>query len=259
MSVSQSDFRAALLDPARPVPEGLRDGAGQPAGRRFSVYRNNVAVSLTEALASGFPALHELLGEANFQSVMGVFLRAHPPQSPVMIHYGAALPAFLEAFAPLAHLPYLADVARLELALRRAYHAADAPPIDPAALGALAPDALAETRLQLAPAVRVLRSRHPVFSVWTYTLHPPAPPPRPGAEAVLVARPGFEAVARLLPPGGATLLLGLVEGATLGAAIARAEAAVAGFDPAPVLALLFELEAITGMKTASGKTEGPDG
>ena len=42
---------------------GVSAGAGRPAGRRYAVYLNNVAVSLTEALATGFPAVAALLGE----------------------------------------------------------------------------------------------------------------------------------------------------------------------------------------------------
>ncbi len=61
----QSAFRAAILDADRPAPPDLQDGLGRPAKRRFNVYRNNVAVSLTEALEAGFPAVARLLGEEN--------------------------------------------------------------------------------------------------------------------------------------------------------------------------------------------------
>ena len=60
-----TEFSVALLDPTQPVPEGLFDGDERPAGRRFDVYRNNVVVSLGEAILTGFPILTKLLGEAN--------------------------------------------------------------------------------------------------------------------------------------------------------------------------------------------------
>ncbi len=51
----QTAMRAAILDPAKPAPPGLTDGAGRTTQRRFGVYRNNVAMSLIEALAGGVP------------------------------------------------------------------------------------------------------------------------------------------------------------------------------------------------------------
>ena len=46
----EADFKTALFDPAVMPPAGLSDPAGRPAGKRFDIYRNNVVVSLTEAL-----------------------------------------------------------------------------------------------------------------------------------------------------------------------------------------------------------------
>ena len=75
MKVSQSAFTAAMMDPAAARPAGVRDQNDAPAGRRFDVYRNNVAVSLTDALATGFPVVAKLLGDVTFKNISGVYLR----------------------------------------------------------------------------------------------------------------------------------------------------------------------------------------
>ena len=93
-------FLPALLDPKSTVPVGLTDAAGHAAGSRFDVYRNNVSVSLTEALATGFPVIEKLVGEAFFTAMAGVFLRAHPPRSPVLARWGDAFPGTNQTFTP---------------------------------------------------------------------------------------------------------------------------------------------------------------
>ena len=44
------DFAQALLAPEAPSPASTRDPCGGAAGVRFDVYRNNVTVSLIEAM-----------------------------------------------------------------------------------------------------------------------------------------------------------------------------------------------------------------
>ena len=63
MTVSQTAFRHGLLDPALPAPDGLVNPDGAPATKRFDVYRNNVAVSLSDALESAFPVIRKLVGD----------------------------------------------------------------------------------------------------------------------------------------------------------------------------------------------------
>lgn len=200
MNVGQDLFRAALLDGARPVPEGLCDGLGRAAGRRFNVYRNNVAVALTEALSTGFPVIAKLLGKANMDGLAGLFLRRHPPASPVMMLYGDGFPAFLASQPQLDRFGYLPDVARLELALRQSYHAADTDPFDPQALAALSPDDLIACQLILAPSVRLIRSDWPIHDIWRMNTEDGAPKPRAQAQDVVITRPEFDPVPHLLPP-----------------------------------------------------------
>jgi hypothetical protein len=246
MRVSQSAFRAALLDPEAAVPEGLRDPAGRPAGRRFDVYRNNVVASLAAALETGFPALRALLGAESFRGLAIAYARAHPPRSPLMMHMGDALPAFLEGFGPLRRFAHLPDLARLELAIRESYHAADAEPVDAAALGRTPPEALAGLRLTLAPALRLVASRHPVGALRRAALEG-GPRPAPGPETALVTRPGYDPQVRALGAADAAFVAALSAGAALGDAAGQAAAADPAFTPAAALSALLEGGAIVSI------------
>lgn len=247
MSVTQADFTRAMMDAGQAVPDGLTDHLARSAGRRFSVYRNNVAVSLTEAMHSAFPVIAKLLGKQNMDGLAGIYLRQHPPSSPLMMFYGEHFPEFLEGMEQLSHLGYLGDVARLELALRRAYHAADAAPIAPEALGALPPDALMNTNLALAPAVQVLCSPWPIHALWRYNTEDGAPKPEALAQDVLITRPEFDPIPQVLPPAGAVWIRALMGGATIGEALEQASAADETFDLGATLALLLQGGAITGL------------
>lgn len=248
MGVTQAQFRAALLDPSRDVPEGLCDPQGRPAGKRFDVYRNNVVASLVEALGTGFPVIQKLLGEARFRQLAVEYSRAHPPHSPLMMHMGGDLPAFLEAFAPLASFGYLPDVARLELALRASYHAADAAPLDPSRLAALAPEALAAARLTLAPSVRLVESRWPIVQLWRFNMEG-GPKPAAVAETALVTRPGFDPQIAALGAGEAAFLAAIAAGQTIGAAADAATEAAPAFDLIALLGTLFAGQALTDITT----------
>mgnify|MGYP001821444977 CR=1 FL=1 len=246
MNVDQGTFRRAVLSPEVTRPEGLSDGVGQPAGRRFDVYRNNVAVSLTEALETAFPVIRKLVGEANFKLLAGAFLRQHPPTSPLMMFYGAEMPEFLSGFGPTAGTGYLPDVARLELALRESYHAADAAPVDPAHLQALPPDQLMASTVSLAPSLRLVRSSWPVHAIWAFNMAG-GPKPQAGAEDVAVLRADMDPEPVLLPPGGGVFLAALLNGATLGAAFETAMGEVESFDLSHILAILIGANALTDL------------
>lgn len=240
-----NSFVPALLDPGVAIPDGLTDGAGHPAGRRFDVYRNNVTVSLTDALAVGFPVIQKLVGEAFFRAMAVEFLRAHPPATPVLVRWGEDFPGFLESFKPVAHLPYLVDVARLEYALREAYHAADATPVAPDALGT--PD-LASARLRLAPATRLVASRFPIHAIWRFNTDPAAPPVSGGAQSVLVTRPDWDPWPRLIAPDAARFIAALLAGENLGEA---AEAAGENHDLAATLTLLLDTKSIIAVEVSA--------
>ncbi|MDN5787016.1 DNA-binding domain-containing protein [Pseudorhodobacter sp.] len=240
--MSQSGFVMALLDPDLPVPDGLIDGAGRPAGRRFSVYRNNVVGSLTEVLEKGFPVLQKLLGAEYFAALAKVFLRSHPPETRVMMLYGAQMPAFLAGFEPLAHLPYLPDVARLEQALRESYHSADSIAVAATDLAALSPEDFISARLQLAPTLRMIRSQWPISSIWAANTKETAPKPVMRAEDTLILRAEFDPEPHELGQGAADFIAALLRDETVGTAM---DSAGSDFDLGATLSLLIAGNAVT--------------
>lgn len=193
--------------------------------RRFAVYRNNVTVSLIDAMASIFPTVQNLVGEEFFRAMARLYVTAHPPTSPLLFTYGASFPAFLENFPPAADLPFLADVARVERLCLDAFHAADADPLDPASLTRIPAEDLANIRLQPHPATRIARLIH---AAGTITRNDRADVSLQGvdpmtSEAVLITRPAFDVAIEILPAGGATFLERLIAGAPLGEACLAAE------------------------------------
>lgn len=220
-------FASALLDPAASVPAGLVDR------RRYDIHRNNVTVSLIDAIAAIYPAVERITGTDFFRTMARLHVRATPPASPLLFDYGRDFPAFIDDYAYAQQMPWLGDVARIERAWLDAYHAADAEPLTLADLGAVDPARLFDTVLVPHPAARVVRSRYPALSIFVMNRQPATPGVRlesDAAEDTLVTRPAFDVMVRALPPGGATLLVALIHGRPLGAAVAAAVADSDAFD-----------------------------
>ncbi|HAX20907.1 MAG TPA: DUF2063 domain-containing protein [Hydrogenophaga sp.] len=249
---AQLHWAQALLDPAHAVPNGLVTWNHSDPERRLAVYRNNVVVSLVDALAQTFPVTQQLVGEAFFRALAQVFVRAHPPRTRVLAHYGDELPGFVARFPPAAGLPYLADVARLEWQRLQTLHAADAQPLDTTGLSALLRDAddLPSLRWQLAPSLHLLRSPHAAVSIWA--AHQEDSGIALGgvdlaqAECALVFRSGWDVMVLQTTPGMAALVEGLLENALFGEALDQAFVAEPGFDLSQALAILIRHELLIG-------------
>lgn len=241
MTVSQTQFRTAMLDATAPVPEGLNNPQGDSAGKRFDVYRNNVAVGLTEALENAFPVIRKLVGDEFFKAMSGIYLRNHPPSSPLMMYYGDAMPGFLKGFEPVRHLAYLPDMARLELALRQSYHEEDATGVDAAELGALDADKFMQARMTFAPAVKLLSSKFPVHGIWTANTKGGSSKIEKRHEDILITRRGYDPVAHFVERDSARCIAALMEGQSLAAAMALGGETL---DLGATLALFFSEAAI---------------
>ncbi len=242
-------FAPALTDPERAIPADVVGPRGKGAVKRYNVYRNNVTVSLIDALAAIYPAVQRITGVEFFRAMARFHVRATPPASPLLFEYGRDFPAFIECYEFAQDMPWLADVARIERAWLDAYHAADAETVLPEALAAVPPDRLGALVFTPHPATRILRSVYPAVAIFAMnrTEGPVTPLRSANAEDALVTRPAMEVVVRLLPPGGAVFLTSLVAGETLAAAATAAFAEAPSFDLAASLAGIIEAGVFTAV------------
>ena len=251
----QRNFAAALLDPDMPVPLGLVGPDRESSEKRFNVYRNNVVAGLVEALKAAYPAVCRIVGDEFFAAMTRVYVVLEPPRSPVMLDYGETFPDFIGKFESAKSVPYLSDVARLERAWVEAYHAAEAPPADPALLATIDSRSLPQMGCTLHPSARVVRSSFPAVQIWLMNIDGGAPAAidiSGGGENALVVRPIAEVEVRRLPVGAATFIISLAAGASVAEATTLAFDENPNFDLAGALRDLFAINAIVGWNIQEG-------
>lgn len=238
----QRELVAALAAP--------RAEPGAAAGLR--AYRTNAHAAARRALATALPTLAALLGDEDFAALAREFWHAHPPRRGDLGEWGDALPDWIAAHQGLADWPYLADCARLDLALHRCERAADAT-ADLDSLALLASRDPACLRLILMPGVAVLSSRWPLASIHAAHASGAAVEAlrivqermRDGVgESVVVARSGWRGVVHGVGAADATFMQALLQRAVLSQALDRAGD---GWDFSSWLASAVRLQWLRGV------------
>lgn len=165
LAAFQDGFVAQLrADGATDAPAWMDALVTQPG---FAVYRNSGRKAAIAALRANYPTIAQLVGKEWFHGAAQRYVAQQPPADGLLMRYGAGFPAFLEAFAPAAELPWLGAVARLDRAWTEAHLAADAPPLEPRWMVTRAPETLGAARPIPHPAARWLWcDAYPAYSIW---------------------------------------------------------------------------------------------
>jgi hypothetical protein len=227
----QRSFAEAIFHDDAPIPATIRAGTGPTSASRFGVYRNNVIAGLINAVAARYPVVKKLLWDDTFNRVARCYVMAEPPRTPVMLEYGDGFPQFLRQIGQGTAVDYIADIAELEAARTRAYHAPDERPVGKDAFARLAAAQVADLRLRLHPSVVLLKSRFPVVSIWGSNFYANDNTISEWKqESALIARPDLHVEVHRLPPDAYEFFYELALGQTLGSAAAHALARVPDFD-----------------------------
>src|SRR5215831_17233992 len=92
-------FAAGLLDPLAQAPAGIA------APERYDIHRNNVTVSLIDAIGAIYPAVERITGTEFFRTMAREHVRATPPDSPLLFEYGRGFPDFIDDYVHAQELP----------------------------------------------------------------------------------------------------------------------------------------------------------
>lgn len=236
-----SKFAAGLLNPDITKPIEVIGPNGSAADKRYNVYRNNVTVSLINALADIFPGVQKITGEDYFRAMAREYVRTNPPSSPLLFLYGQDFADFIERFEPAKTMPYLPDMARAERGWLTAYHAADIDPLDAAKLGAVDPARLAEVGFIPHPATFILRSAHPVHDIFLMNrgFKEVAPLDMNIGQSLMLTRPQLDIRIVQLDQAEYAFLAAIMEGQTLGNAAEIGTQTNEAFDLNTALSMLL--------------------
>ena len=230
------------------------DQGAEHAAQRLGIYANAYRLRLAETLADSYEKTRLCLGEERFERGALRYIDARAPTVRNLRGYGEGFADALAGWLP--NEPAVAELARLDWALRDTFDGPDADPLSAAALAAVAPEAWATLGLRLHPTARLLVFEHNSVAVWQAYDDDAEPPPLQRSEPPvtwLVWRKGLQPHFRSLRPVEAVLLGALLAGERFATACEQAagEDAEAAVQIGACLRQWLDDELLVGLSDAA--------
>jgi hypothetical protein len=218
----QQWMASRILHPEPREDDGAERLLAPPRGdraERLAVYVNGYPARVQEAIAECFPAVTHLIGHRATHELVARYLRALVHHSYNVNDVGADLPAFLCDDVLCVRFPFLPDLARLEWAINRAFHAHLCAPLDPALVATWTAGQWSRAVLRFQPSVTLVCSPWPIRDLWAARETPIEEIDidlRDRPERVLVRRAGVDVRCESVGRDQAQVLAALMAGRTLG-------------------------------------------
>lgn len=213
--------------------ERLRPSTGLEPEECIGLYRGMYGLRMAESLEVDYPVVAAFIGERRFQTLVHNYVRSFPSRSYTLNRLGDHLPEYIASSRVKDHR-FLADLARMELAITQVFDEVETPPLTPGQLQRLREADLLTLRLRPVRAARILQFDHPVddaFQAWRDER--PLAVPAPKRSWLLIHRSDYTVLRNSLTEASFKLLSSLAEGATVLEALERSAGAA---SPAELLA-----------------------
>lgn len=165
MKTSLRRFQDAFIDALYGIESTHTKSLVRQPG--FSVYRNTVFKGTTDGLIANFPTIERLVGSDWLRDAAAIHARVSPPTDARLLNYGTYFPSFLDGFEHARDMPYLGDVARLDLLWTQVHCAADEVCLEMNTLAQMSATNLGKFWLTPRAASRwIWFSDCPAFTIW---------------------------------------------------------------------------------------------
>lgn len=186
---------------------------------QVDIYRRQFWLRHYDCLLEDYPGLFAILGEDPFYAFVDAYLTAYPPRAPSLRDLGEDIVVFAERYDGFpGDLRWAAlDMVRYENAFVPIFDGEGAPPLDPAKLQALPPEAWETARILFTPLMALLRVEAPVHRIRlaVKTGEPPALPPKRDPQNLVLFRRDLRIQFEELDPLAFDLLSALTRGEPL--------------------------------------------
>ena len=223
--------------PSKELADVVLPSHSLTAAERVGVYHGMYLMRMEEALATDYPVIKHFLGDDAFDELVTDYVGRYPSRSYTLNRLGDHLPQFLADRQDWSQSGFLADLARLELAMTEVFDEEETPVLSGEDLEAVPLEVWEVARLRPVAALRLLEFEHVVDPHLTaFHRERPCPKPMRRPSWVVVYRRNYSVSRLELSRLEHELFRALVDGAPLGEALA---AAVAGKDSARQQARVF--------------------
>ena len=162
----QRDFVAHIYKKSQQKIINELPYSSQESLARLNIYRNNIFGNFNSVLESIFEVTKKLVGEKYFEKLCEEFSKKYFSKSGNLDHYGVEFPDFLKKIFRTHKLPYLSDLARLELFYHQAYFVRNVADFNVKKFQKLSPEKFFDLSFELHPSCFLLKSKFPIFSIW---------------------------------------------------------------------------------------------
>lgn len=140
---------------------------GQPVnkfGQGLEIYRNNILATAQQALSITFPTLLDQVGSNVMRHITELLIETSPPYQGDWGEWGETLPNLIKSIEVLKEYPFLADLARVDLAIHRSERTKNEV-VDIDSFKLLAKVDLNKLVLQLSSSVKFFSCEYPVIEM----------------------------------------------------------------------------------------------